>query len=66
MIAAIDQTSSSNFPSVGLCFSVFFFLRLGTTLDAGGGPICSRAIVFTASTAVNGLGFFFAIALILP
>lgn len=53
---------------MGLCFSVFF-LRLGTIRDAGGAPICSRAIVFTASTAVNRFAFFFfffAIALILP
>jgi len=51
---------------VGLCFSVFF-LRFGTIRDAGGAPICSRAMVFTASTAVNRFAFFFfAIALILP
>ena len=43
---------------MGLCFSVFF-LRLGTIRDAGGAPICSRAMVFTASTAVNRFGFFF-------
>ncbi len=51
---------------MGLCFSVFF-LRFGTIRDAGGAPICSRAMVFTASTAVNRFAFFFfAIALILP
>jgi len=51
---------------VGLCFSVFF-LRLGTIRDAGGAPICSRAMVFTASTAVKRFGLFFlAIVHILP
>lgn len=51
---------------MGLCFSVFF-LRLGTIRDAGGAPICSRAMVFTASTAVKRFAFFFlAMALILP
>jgi hypothetical protein len=60
--------SSNNLASVGLCFSVFFFLRSGTTRPAGGVPICSRAIAFTSSTALNffGLRFFFAIGHILP
>jgi len=56
--------SPSSLPSVGLCFSLVFLVRSGTTRDGGGEPMCSRAIVFTASTAVNRFFlFFFAIAL---
>jgi hypothetical protein len=35
------------------------FFVSGTTRDAFGVPIRSRAIALTASTARNGLGFFF-------
>ena len=44
------SVSVSNFPSVGLCFSGFFFLSK-TTLPAGGAPTCSRANSLTAVTA---------------
>ena len=62
----VHYGSRRSFSKVGLYFSVFF-LRLGTIRDAGGAPICSRAMVFTASTAVKRFDFFlFATALILP
>ena len=64
---SVSQSCSRNsFANVALCFSVVFFLRSGTTREAGGSPICARAIVFTASTAVNRLGFLFFDAMKVP
>ena len=58
-----SYVSSRNFPRVGLCLATLFSRRSGTIREAGGVPMCSRAIAFTSSTALNllGLRFFFAI-----
>jgi hypothetical protein len=48
-----SHSPSNSFPRVGLYFSDFSFLRSGTTRNPGGVPIRSRAIAFTAFTAVN-------------
>lgn len=50
--------SFSSLPSVGLCFSGFFFFSI-TTLSGGGAPTRSRASSLTAVTARNGFLFFF-------
>ena len=51
------SVSVSNFPSVGLCFSGFFFFSK-TTFPAGGAPTRSRANSLTAVTARNRFVFF--------
>ncbi len=58
------HSSPNNLPNVGLCFSLVLFLRSGTTRAAGGAPIRSRAIAFTAATALKRFFFrFLAISL---
>src|SRR5579863_2189307 len=49
--------SPRNLPSVGLCFSGFFFFSI-TIFSDGGEPTRSRASSFTAVTARNGFRFF--------
>lgn len=56
-IADSGYRSFNNFPSVGLCFSGFFFFSI-TIWPAGGVPTRSRAISLTAVTARNDFFFF--------
>ena len=51
------SVSPSNFCSVGLCFSGFFFFS-STTCPDGGAPTRSRANSLTAVTALNRFAFF--------
>src|SRR5579862_153010 len=55
----VYSDSFSNFSSVALCFCCGLLFLSGTTFEPGGVPILSLARALTASTARNGLRFFF-------